>query len=81
MGHLRIECPHCDRRLTKTFLLSAAGRLHQSLRTKPSGRATIKRPCRYCHKRKWGARDLRYHQPRCPEHPRGIAARTTFHTG
>jgi hypothetical protein len=67
LPRIRIKCPRCHSLLQEAFLRSAVGRMNNRLHT-PTGPRKVLRPCPFCNK-KFGARDIRVHKPRCPKKP------------
>ena len=79
MPRLIFTCPHCRRPLSTKFLRSAVGQMYNRLRT-PTGPPKVLRPCRFCSK-KFGAREMREHLPRCPKKSRVSRSILSIRTG
>jgi hypothetical protein len=62
------HCPHCDHVLSDEWIKAA----HSRVAGRIGGRPRVLRPCLFC-KKKFGARELRGHIPRCDKAPgRGL---------
>jgi hypothetical protein len=60
------NCPNCEAPISDAWIIAERNRL---LSTGVARRAKVLKPCPHCKKR-FGARELRAHGPRCAKNPR-----------
>src|ERR1051326_4576495 len=65
------NCPYCKHEISDDWIKAA----HSRVAGRGGGRPRVLRPCPYCRK-KFGARDLRGHIPKCDRAPKRAVSKS-----